>query len=150
MHVEELFRFWDRIRKGTLELINKFDAAELDYAAYQDGFSVRQLVLHIAQEEYGEIQYGLTRSLQAFPPPYPAEAYPTTAALIDQLTSVHRDTLIYLDYLTDEELAGEVEAGWGGVYPLLDIILHVIEHEIHHRGELSLIHGLLGREGLDA
>jgi uncharacterized damage-inducible protein DinB len=25
----------------------------------------------------------------------------------------------------------------------------VLEHEVHHRGELSLIHGLLGREGLD-
>jgi uncharacterized damage-inducible protein DinB len=29
------------------------------------------------------------------------------------------------------------------------IIWHVLEHEIHHRGELSLILGLLGREGLD-
>jgi uncharacterized damage-inducible protein DinB len=29
------------------------------------------------------------------------------------------------------------------------VIWHVLEHEIHHRGELSLIHGLLGREGLD-
>jgi len=25
-----------------------------------------------------------------------------------------------------------------------------MEHEIHHRGELSLILGLFGREGLDA
>jgi uncharacterized damage-inducible protein DinB len=30
------------------------------------------------------------------------------------------------------------------------MILHVIEHEIHHRGELSLKLGLLDREGLDA
>jgi uncharacterized damage-inducible protein DinB len=30
------------------------------------------------------------------------------------------------------------------------MIGHLIEHEIHHRGELSLILGLLGREGLNA
>jgi uncharacterized damage-inducible protein DinB len=30
------------------------------------------------------------------------------------------------------------------------MLWHVVEHEIHHRGELSLILGLLGREGLDA
>ena len=30
------------------------------------------------------------------------------------------------------------------------MIEHMIDHEIHHRGELSLILGLLGREGLNA
>jgi len=30
------------------------------------------------------------------------------------------------------------------------MLMHTLEHEIHHRGELSLILGLLGRKGLDA
>jgi uncharacterized damage-inducible protein DinB len=30
------------------------------------------------------------------------------------------------------------------------VFWHVLEHEIHHRGKVSLILGLLGREGLDA
>jgi uncharacterized damage-inducible protein DinB len=50
----------------------------------------------------------------------------------------------------DEDLEIEIEAQWGETYPLIDMIWHVMEHEIHHRGELSLILGLLGREGLDA
>ncbi len=29
------------------------------------------------------------------------------------------------------------------------IFWHVLEHEIHHRGELSLILGFLGKQGLD-
>jgi uncharacterized damage-inducible protein DinB len=33
--------------------------------------------------------------------------------------------------------------------PLRSIIWHVLEHEIHHRGELSILIGLLGREGLE-
>ena len=37
----------------------------------------------------------------------------------------------------------------GEVFTLRWIIWHVLEHEIHHRGELSLALGLLGREGLD-
>ncbi|MCE7990102.1 MAG: hypothetical protein DYG89_53840, partial [Caldilinea sp. CFX5] len=37
----------------------------------------------------------------------------------------------------------------GHAFSLGWIIWHVLEHEIHHRGELSLILGLLGREGLD-
>jgi uncharacterized damage-inducible protein DinB len=38
---------------------------------------------------------------------------------------------------------------WGEPIPLRWIIWHVLEHEVHHRGELSLILGLLGKEGLD-
>ena len=37
----------------------------------------------------------------------------------------------------------------GEPYTLSWIIWHVLEHEIHHRGELSLVLGLLGRDGLD-
>jgi len=48
---------------------------------------------------------------------------------------IRADLLPTLDKFSDGEL------GW--------IIWHVLEHEIHHRGELSLILGLLGREGLD-
>ena len=37
----------------------------------------------------------------------------------------------------------------GDQYTPAWIFWHVLEHEIHHRGELSLITGILGREGLD-
>ncbi|MCE5207568.1 MAG: DinB family protein [Chloroflexi bacterium] len=30
------------------------------------------------------------------------------------------------------------------------MLRHTLEHEIHHRGELSLTLGLLGHKGLDA
>jgi uncharacterized damage-inducible protein DinB len=30
------------------------------------------------------------------------------------------------------------------------MISHLLEHEIHHRSELSLILGMLGTDGLDA
>ena len=66
------------------------------------------------------------------------------------LASVHEETIEYVLNIDDGDLEGEIEVGWGGTYPLIDMIWHVMEHEIHHRGELSLILGLLGREGLDA
>jgi uncharacterized damage-inducible protein DinB len=52
--------------------------------------------------------------------------------------------------MTDEALAAEVELAWGGTARPVDMLWHVIEHEVHHRGELSLLLGLLGRQGLDA
>jgi uncharacterized damage-inducible protein DinB len=50
----------------------------------------------------------------------------------------------------DQDLETEIEAQWGERNLLVNFVWHVIEHEIHHRGELYIILGLLGREGLDA
>jgi uncharacterized damage-inducible protein DinB len=54
----------------------------------------------------------------------------------------------YLHTLTIDDLDTIIETKWGN-FSLAFIIWHVIEHEIHHRGELSLVLGTLGREGLD-
>jgi uncharacterized damage-inducible protein DinB len=52
--------------------------------------------------------------------------------------------------MDERELGRRIELPWGGHTSLGWVVWHVLEHEIHHRGELSLILGLLGREGLDA
>lgn len=150
MNVAKIIQFWGQIRHGLLDTIEKFTDEELDFVAFEGGYSVRQLILHIAQEEYGEIQYGITRAIDAFPPSYPADAYPTVESTTASLASVHKETVRFLEGLDDHDLAREIEPPWGGTYPLIDLIWHVMEHEIHHRGELSIILGLLGREGLDA
>jgi uncharacterized damage-inducible protein DinB len=150
MQAAKLFHLWDRIRFGTVGTIEMFDEDELDFISYRGGYSVRQIILHIAQEEYGEIQYGITGEIDEFPPEYPPESYPTIDSLKGLLADVHDKTRKYLESISNEDLEKDIEAGWGGVYPMIDMIWHVLEHEIHHRGELSLILGLLGKQGLDA
>lgn len=150
MSVAKLIQFWDQVRSGLLTTMNQFNDGELDFEAFEGGFSVRQTLLHIAQEEYGEIQYGITGALSEFPAAYEEASFLTGESIAGLLEDVHKDTIKYLESLNDEDLFQEVEAGWGGTYTLIDLILHVLEHELHHRGELSLMLGLLGREGLDA
>jgi uncharacterized damage-inducible protein DinB len=150
MNAAKIVQLWNQIRNGLIDTVVKFTDQDLGYVPCENGYSVRQIMLHIAQEEYGEIQYGITREIDAFPPEYPQNAYPTVESIRALLASVHAQTGSYLESLSDNDLEGEIEAGWGGTYPLIDMIWHVMEHEIHHRGELSLILGLLGREGLDA
>ena len=149
MEAAKLIQIWDQIRSGLVGTVEKFSDEELDTMPFDGSYSVRQIILHIAQEEYGEIHYGITRLISEFPPPYAADEYPTIAALIELLANVHNETNRYLETLQDGDLEREIEAGWGGSYVLMDMLWHVMEHEIHHRGELSLILGMLGREGLD-
>jgi uncharacterized damage-inducible protein DinB len=150
MKIDWIISTWDRIRDGLVEIMDKFSEDELAYVAFENGYSVRQIMLHIAQEERGEIQYGITGDLDAFPSDYLQEEFPTKDSILTLLSDIHERTMTFLQSLEDDDLYGEIEAGWGGKHLLIDMVWHVMEHEIHHRGELSFILGLLGREGLDA
>lgn len=136
MKVKRIVQYWDQFRSALVATIEKFSDDELDTVPFEGGYSVRQIILHIAQEEYGEIHYCITRRISEFPPPYAADQYPTIVSLRSLLTSVHNETLHYLGTLKDGDLEREVEAGWGGIYALLDMLWHILEHEIHYRGEL--------------
>ena len=150
MKVAKIIQLWSQIREGLIDTVDRFADEDLTYTPVENGYSVGQIILHIAQEEYGEIQYGLTREIDEFPPQFREDEYRTIQATKALLASVHSETVTYLETLDDDELENEFEAQWGETRPLIDFIVHVIAHEIHHRGELSLILGLLGREGLDA
>jgi uncharacterized damage-inducible protein DinB len=54
----------------------------------------------------------------------------------------------FLSGLKLEDLKVCIDFPWDGNGSLAWIIWHVLEHEIHHRGELSLILGIMGRKGL--
>lgn len=49
--------------------------------------------------------------------------------------------------LEEQDLKKECTTLRGETFSIGWIIWHVLEHEIHHRGELSLALGILGREG---
>jgi uncharacterized damage-inducible protein DinB len=150
MSLTKIDQFWGQIRKSLIETIDKFAYGDLSFIPVEDGYSVRQIILHIAHEEYGEIQYGLAHAIDEFPPEYREDEYQTIESMKTLLASVHNQTSKYLETIDNGELENDFEAQWGEKKPLIDFIVHVMEHEIHHRGELSLILGLLGREGLDA
>ena len=57
---------------------------------------------------------------------------------------MHSSTLAYLKTLADADLNRVIVTPWGPSYPLIEMLEHLIEHEIHHRAELSLISGCLG------
>ncbi len=150
MDLAYLTSHWQNVRAGLNETIAKFTDADLDFKPYPAAWTVRQLLLHIAQEEKGEFNFGIAQTLNDFPPEYAPEAYPTLESIKALLESVHAGPTVYLTTLTDSDLRREIVTPWGPHYTLIEMLSHLIEHEIHHRAELSLILGMLGREGLNA
>ena len=141
---------WAGVRAGLLATADKFSDEELQFRGTPNAYSVAETLLHIANEEDGEIRYGITRELPDFPTAFDSSLYAGKPSIIAVLNDVHERTLAYLQTLSDSDLDDTIETPWGMRARRSELFLHVMEHEIHHRGELSLILGLLGREGLDA
>ena len=149
MKPENLFSHWRLIRKGLISVIEEFEEPELSYQPYSDSWPVGQIMVHIANAEEGWFRYVVTKEIPEWPSQLQFENYPTRAKILEILDEVHGKTESYLGGLTAQDLSTRILAPWDAPFPLGWIIWHVIEHEIHHRGELSLILGILGKEGLD-
>jgi uncharacterized damage-inducible protein DinB len=148
MHLNKLFAHWDQIHADTLATLNQFTQEELAYVAYQGGMPAGRIVLHIADAEEGWFRLIVQRRRETWPSDFTLENYPTKEAIASLLSATHARTMEYLGSLRLDDLDMVIESDWGQ-FSLRFIIWHVLEHEIHHRGELSLILGLLGKEGLD-
>ena len=150
MDGSHMIEHWQGVRAGLIETIDKFGEDNLDYQPFHGSWTVRQMILHIAHEESIEVSYGIAGEVKEVPKVFPPEDYPTLEAIKSLLEEVHSKAENYLEGLSAQDLQRVVNTPWGTQQVLLDMFEHIIDHEVHHRGELSLIVGLCGKTGLDA
>jgi uncharacterized damage-inducible protein DinB len=148
MNALELFGHWHEVREGLVQTLDKLTDEQLDFVPRKGLWSLGTVARHIADAEEGWFRY-VVACERADWPHYSAQQYPTVKAVKDLLAEVHARTEVYLTSLNVADLDQTIKTPWGANLPLRWIVWHVLEHEIHHRGEISLMLGLLGMEGLD-
>ena len=149
MKPEEFYAHWKQIRTGLLATMDQFQEEELHYKPFEGAWSVGEILLHIANAEQGWFRYAVTGEFGEWPSGHTLENYPTFESIKALLKEVHDWTEAAIAGLSIDDYQKVIELPWDEKIHLGWIIWHVLEHEVHHRGELSLILGLLGREGLD-
>ncbi len=150
MELDVLRDRWVGVRRGLAALFGQLEDGDLSFVPFPGSRDVGALLRHIAHEEEIEVTWGARRALLELPPEPAASEYATLAGIRPLLESVHEGTLAYLGALTQAAIEARIETAWGESTRLGDLLWHALEHEIHHRGELSLILGMLGREGIQA
>lgn len=149
MKLSEMFAHWKLVHADTLATIDKFRDEELFFTPFPGSWTVGQLMVHIPDTE----EFWFREVIEEkYPTPfegYRPEDYPTVEAVRTLLIQVHTRTEAWLETLDETGLERVIVRPSGHRRTVGWIIWHVVEHEIHHRGELSLILGMLGREGLD-
>ena len=147
MKTDELFKHWNEVRKGLIEALDKLTNAQLDFVPRQGLWSLRETMVHIAGTEQGWLRYYSANRWHENEPK--AGDYPTIESLKALLAQEHAIT--EAQFTADPEAAMErvCPLPWGAQVTMGWVVWHVIEHEIHHRGEIYLMLGLMGMEAPD-
>ncbi len=149
MDAKTLFAHWDAVRAGLIQALDQLTDAQLDFTPRAGLWSLRETVCHIAGAEEGWLRHIVPNAPDWMGFGYAAGDYPTVASLKSLLAEVHARTAAQFGADADALLDQVVALPWGPQVRLEWAVWHVLEHEIHHRGEVYLMLGLLGMEAPD-
>jgi len=141
--VSSFLLYYDKIRERTNKLIRVIPPDKLDWAYLPGKFSIGDQVRHIAAIErymFAETiagrrstYHGCSRQL--------ADGYENVVSYFNEL---HRQSLEIFSSLGDEDLQRKCTTPGNAEMPVWKWLRAMVEHEIHHRGELYIYLNLLG------
>ena len=147
MEAKVLLNHWNTVRDGLLDALGKINNAQLDFRPRDGLWSLRETVVHIAGTEQGWLRFYTANKWHENEPQ--AENYPTIESLTRLLEKEHTETGMQFSGNIESLLAKECLLPWGSKCTMEWAVWHVIEHEIHHRGEIYLMLGLMDIEAPD-
>jgi uncharacterized damage-inducible protein DinB len=107
--------------------------------------SIRDTLVHLVGVEWAWLERWRGRSPQALPA---EEELPTLAAIVERWRMVEHCMREYLAGLTDEALARSFTytnfRGQDWTYPLWRALLHLVNHQTYHRGQVTTLLRQLG------
>ncbi len=147
MNAKELFGYWNEVRNGLISGLDLLTDAQLDFRPGEGLWTLRETIVHLAGTEDGWLRhYAQNRWHEDIPQ---AEDYPTIASLKTLLAEMHQRTQEQFAQDADALMEQVGPLPWGGQVTMGWAVWHVLEHEIHHRGEVYLMLGMMGIEAPD-
>ena len=145
MEIESIGPFLDyfeRVRGRTLRVIKSIPREHIDWTYKEGKFSFADLIRHLATIE----RYMYAENVQLKPSRYPghgkelADGYDDVMAFFERL---HRESMEIFGRLTGEDLKRKCTTPGGAEITVWKWLRAMIEHEIHHRGQIFLYLSML-------
>jgi len=142
-NIETFLPYLETIRDRTMRVVKSIPPDKLEWRHTEGVFSPGDLARHIAAVE----RFTFTENALGRPSRYPG-CGPEIAAGLDSVIAFmersHREAVELLKTLTPEMLAGKGVSPAGVPITAWKLLRAMVEHEIHHRGELYVCLALLG------
>lgn len=152
--------YFERVRERTLRVARCIPPEKIEWSYKEGKFTFGDLLRHLAAIE----RYMYAENVQLKPSLYPghgrelADGYGEVLEFMDR---THRESSEIFRRLTDDDLKQRCLTPGGASLPVWKWLRAMVEHEIHHRGQIYLylsildvptppIYGLTSEEVLEA
>ncbi|MDC8103466.1 MULTISPECIES: DinB family protein [Chryseobacterium] len=134
--------YYEKVRSRTLRLLEVIQPEHLDFSYKPGKFTVGDQIRHIAAIErymYGETIAGRRSAYQGCGKEL-ADGYDN---ILKYFNEMHRQTIDIISRLSDEDLYKKCLTPANQEITIWKWLRAMLEHEIHHRGELYIYLNLL-------
>lgn len=144
-NIDSFLSYFVNVRKRTLRVLRATPADKLEWRHSEGVFSMGDLARHIAAVErntFAENVFGRPSRYRGCGPEL-ADGLENTVAFMEKM---HDETVKLLRPMTPADIEGKGITPQGGPAPVGALLRAMIEHEVHHRGEMYVYLALLGVE----
>lgn len=139
----DLFDYFDKVRQRTMRVVACVPPERVDWT-YADGkFTLGDLMRHLASIE----RWMFAENAQRQPSRYPghgkelADGYD---AIVAYMNAMHEEAMGIFGALSEDDLDAKCQTPAGAEITVWKWMRLMIEHEIHHRGQIYLYLAMLG------
>jgi len=137
--------YWQKVRERTRRVADRIPPDQLEWTWKTGKFSPGDIVRHLAGIERWMFAENVQRKQSRYPG-HGQELASGFEAVREYLERLHAESMEIFARLTDEDLVGKCETPGGAAISVAKWLRLMVEHEIHHRGQLYLELSMLGVE----
>ena len=141
--IESFLSYFHSVRQRTMRVVAALPADKLEWRHSDGVFSPGDLARHIAATErytFAENVLGRPSRYQGCGPEL-ADGRDSIVAFMERM---HQETTAILEALTPADLERKIASPQGAPITAWKLLRAMIEHEVHHRGEMYVYLALLG------
>jgi uncharacterized damage-inducible protein DinB len=141
--IEPFLDYYARIRERTRRVVALIPPDRLEWAPREGAWTFGDLVRHLGAIE----RWMFAENVSGRPSRYPghgrelADGYDAVLACFDRM---HEEAMDLFRALTPEALQARCTTPGGASMPAWKWLRAMVEHEIHHRGQIYLMLGMIG------
>jgi uncharacterized damage-inducible protein DinB len=140
--VQSFLDYYERVRERTLKVVERIPAERLEWTYKEGKFTLGDIVRHLAAIE----RYMFAENARLRKSRYPghgkelADGY---EAVVEFMREMHAQSLEIFRGLSDEDLRKKCITPGGAPIAVWKWLRAMVEHEIHHRGQIYLYLSML-------
>ena len=143
--VESFLVYFERIRSRTRRVIDCIPPQHIDWTHHEGRWTFADLIRHIAATERFMFAENVAGNVSRYPG-HGKDLADGYDAVVSYFNQMHVESVDLIRGLSDQDLQRKCETPGGAPIAVWKWLRAMIEHEVHHRGQIYIMLGMLGVE----